>query len=479
MFRTATISIGAVSSLVALAAAFPDLALAHDPPRGLNLVFASDSDPLPLVVVSNRGLVFADGMTHELSLRCNEAYGANTADHPSVAKGAAEGTFVIGVYDSVYTTSDRACTLESAQGLPSDPLGSFVQSVDDPARMYLATKTLQSQAVVLQSDDYGASWSTVFENEMSTYFDQLLVAPTDPARLYAAGRRTDLINRKLLYTCNVSMDQGKTFQEHVLDGNITPFAVHARNPDVVFGYEPTDALQTDFRVLRSEDQGATFKSVLEGLSQPTALLSGLKDSSVLLGAAGANGIGGLYVSRDDGLTFERTMTDEVQTVSCLLVHAGRLWMCANMAPNINGVWYSDDDGASFEQYMVFEDISQPVPCEGSALAKCAGPWYDFNTEVHPPGADAGAGDAGMASDAGAAETDAAEAGAPTGEGAKATDASAPDVDAGPMSTPESRPDGGCSAHAARDTSPSELLTLLLGLSWLVRRRRGEQRAQPG
>src|SRR5262245_32607284 len=70
-------------ALVALAAAS---AYAHEPPRGIGLLWASDAASTPSVIVANRGLVFVEEADSgpRFSLRCAEAYGATISDRPGV-----------------------------------------------------------------------------------------------------------------------------------------------------------------------------------------------------------------------------------------------------------------------------------------------------------------------------------------------------------------------------------------------------------
>jgi hypothetical protein len=245
---------------------------------------------------------------------------------------------------------------------------------------------------------------------------------------------------------SVSLDSGKTWQDTPFETKLTQFAVHPQNADIVFAYEPTDALGTVFRVLRSDDKGKTYKSVLEGVPLPVAFTASADDASQWLGLAGLSGAGGLYRSTDKGLHFERVHADSIQQATCLTERQGRLWLCANMAPNTNGVWYSDDDGASFQKFMIFADVTDPVPCDGEAQALCARAWLDFDTELHPPDYDAGV----------------------------ATDASAFETGAEP-STPESepapkQPGGGCQLGSPQAPALGSWW-LLLAESFIMRRRK--------
>ena len=369
------------SILCALVWVFPVGARAHSPPFGVALSWVDPtSDGLPLIV-TNRGLVFADGKTAEpgFSVRCNEGYGANTSDRPS-AYLEANGDLTIGIYNQVYRTADRACSLTAGTGLPALPITSLLSAAGAPQRMYVATRSLQQQAGVFASEDHGRTFSERFKNKPDEYYEALVIAPSDAQRLYALGLHVDRANVQVIYYSSVSSDGGRSWDDHVVPAKIIPLGVHPTKPDVLFGYQPTDKLEITFDVLRSEDRGKTFKTVLPGVLMPTALV-GAKDPSTLF--LGVNGQGGLFRSLDDGLHFEPLIADQIQRITCLAAHGEKLWLCANIAPNLDAIWTLNESATGVDKVMSFDAIGQPVACEGPALATCAGPWYDFNLELIP------------------------------------------------------------------------------------------------
>lgn len=451
-------------SVLALALGLPAGVRAHDPARGLSLVWPSVQATAPSLIVSNRGLVFVDAVEggSRLSLRCSEGYGASVSDLPGVFL-ADQGAITLGVYSGTSTTPDRGCTLEPSSGLSGDSLGTSVADPSAPSQLFVSSRSFQVPAGVFVSEDFGRTWSKRFTNRMDDYFDALLVAPSAPQRLYAAGRRADRVNNKVIYFTSVSLDAGKSWEDHALPTEIIPFVVHPKNADVLFAHEPTDSLKTIFRVLRSEDRGAHFVSVLEGVPKPTAVAVSEAGSTLWLGIGGQ---GGLYRSADDGRHFERVHADSVQSVTCLMQRQGRLWMCANMSPNTNGVWFSADEGASFEKMMVFADVTEPVHCEaGEPQALCARAWYDFDIELHPPEDDAGV-DAGISADAAANGGGALDAGAEAEPDAEAEDPKETDAAA----LPEDKKKGsGCQTAASGRLNLSALALLLTAVA--LRRRR--------
>jgi hypothetical protein len=468
-------------------------ARAHEPPRGIGLLWASDAASSPSVIVANRGLVFAEetGAGPRFSLRCCEAYGANIGDRPAVFMAPA-GALTVGVYNGVLSTGDRGCTFASSTGLPTsgETFGNLAGALGMPNRLFVSTRTFSGYAALFQSEDYGHTWTERFKNPTDHQFDVLLVAPSAPERLYAAGRWRDLPNQKLNFVTALSQNLGANWQEQEGPLKAAAFAVHPGNADVVFAYQPIDTLETQFRLLRSADRGATFVTALEGIPKPTVIAAAAQPDSLWLGV---DGKGGLFHSSDAGQHFENVFVGEVQAVSCLVRRQGRLWMCANLAPNTNGVWFSDDDGFSFRRWMIFEDVRQQVACSGEeANAACARAWYDYDIELHPAGVDAGvgaplglnldagpydAGALGQPADAGTGDgSSAGEGGAAVEAGvgtdaaltplAPGVDAGAPMVDAGPVldAGAAAGAQDGAVAHDAQSASEA-------GWPWPPRRRR--------
>jgi hypothetical protein len=131
-------------------------ARAHEPPRGIGLLWASDAASSPCVIVANRGLVFVDetDARPRFSLRCCEAYGANIGDRPGVFV-APGGAVTLGVYNGVLSTGDRGCTFAAGTGLPTsgETLSNLAGAVGMPNRLFVSTRTFSGYAALFQSED--------------------------------------------------------------------------------------------------------------------------------------------------------------------------------------------------------------------------------------------------------------------------------------------------------------------------------------
>lgn len=479
----------------ALASALAAGARAHESPHGTALLWEDDAAEYPSVIVANRGLVFRDEVDGDvrLSLRCSDAYGANIADRPAVYLDAAK-RLTIGMFNGVFATTDRACSTEAGSGLPeNESLANLASVAGPPARLLVSTRTFTGTTAVFKSEDEGRSFSQSFRNPTDQYYDRLIAAPSDPLRVYAAGQRADRVNKQVIFLCSVSLDGGESWQDQVVPTKLLPFAVHPGNPDVVFAYQPTDLVETEYRLLRSDDRGAHFTPVLEycaaqsdqpqqgdagsdagannctahgmltvPLRKPTSLA--LAGDVLYLGIGDA---GGLYRSTDGGESFERVHADSINSVTCLVQRGERLWLCGNMAPNSNGVWFSDDGGESFEELMTFEDVTHPVMCEQlEAQVTCSRAWHDFDLELHP---DNYAGDASVgpepASDA-SVKPGSTDAG--TSRDASTGDA----ADDEPEPRPRKRSSDGCQASASDAPHlPAWGAMLMFGGLFAWRRRR--------
>jgi hypothetical protein len=361
---------------------------AHEPALGVALVWADDVSSQPAVIVSNRGLVFVDAQADPiaLELRCHEALEVPIS-RPPIARLRSDGSLLVSTFHGVYASTDRGCTRAATRGLPEEvPLGPPTQT---EGGLLLATRSIEPASVVMFSPDEGATWTERYACAAGEYFETLLSAPSAPSRVYATGLLFEAGARSAI--CAVSDDAGQSFERRGVRGGVVLFAVHPGNPDVVFAYEPSDLQGTRYRVLRSEDACQSFVPVLEDVAAPSGL-SGPGEGPLFLGIAGA---GGLYRSDDHGQSFARVLSEQVNSVSCVVQRASRLWLCANLAPNSFGVWFSADQAQTLEPFMTFAQVTRPVACDAASdRATCAGPWYDFYSELHPPSNDAGAGWAG-------------------------------------------------------------------------------------
>jgi hypothetical protein len=421
-------------------------ARAHELPRGVALHWATPDAADPALIVTNRGLIYADAADSGYALRCNEATGATQARMPHVwLTDAGKRTFVV-TDDRLRYSDDLACGFSDAMGLPANTLFTALAAGGaGPAVLLLAVLEADgSHTTLYASDDQGLHFAPRGAPLSDETWDALLIAPSDTSRVYAGGKHIDRSAQRLISIWSYSRDGGRTFTRMESPVDRTPVFVHPAKADLVFAAQPTDALKSAFELLRSDDGGATFRSVLTGLSTLPLLALGAADGELWLGTGRS---GALYHATDGGEHFTK-VHDEVHEVHCLIQRGDTLWLCGNFAPNTDGVFAADAKDGEFRPFLTFDQVRAPVPCADTV---CVVPFADYARELFP---DAGTPDAGTP-DASTSAEQAADGGGP--------DAAAPTdddvtLDAGPRAAAHQ---SGCSIAAKGRSHSGTWLGLLM------------------
>lgn len=449
--------------MLALALALPANASAHELPKGVELLWppGSAKDALP-VVLTNRGLIFpVEGSdAHAFELRCNEAYGATTAEVPGVSFDASGEHLVLVTSTSVGLTADQGCTFQHTLERTDieDVLGSFVVRNSEPPEFFLATQDPTRQSKVMSSRDFGQTWDVSFTNAAGELFTELRAAPSDANRMYATGYHFERTETQISLDdiWARSDDGGKNFVSVILPKQLRIVGIHPTDADVIFAREWVDNRQTSLRLLRSEDGGANFTEILT--AQGDLVLTGTPDGGTLW--LGSSYEGGLFRSVDGGKSFEQIWPELIE-VDCIVFREDTLYLCANRE-GVDGIWKLSDGADALEAVLVFEQVTRAVVCENAAAASvCRVPWLDWQIEILPPPESEI--DAGLGSDAGEPDEPDADAG----------------IDSGveiPEPPAKKTSDGcGCSLlgkSGAADSSASLLFGALCALSLVRRLRRG-------
>jgi photosystem II stability/assembly factor-like uncharacterized protein len=228
---------------------------------------------------------------------------------------------------------------------------------------------------VWKTDDYGRTWTPIFDEQPTGSIGALAVAPSKPEVIYVGSgeglQRPDLSTGDGLYK---STDGGRTWEHLGLrDGQqIGAILVDPKNPDrlyvAVLGhpYGPN----AERGVFRSTDGGRTFEKVLykDENTGAIGLAFDPKDSRIIYATLWAARQGpwengswqgpgsGLFKSTDGGTTW-RQLTKGLPTVEQKLGRIGlavapsdsrRLY--ANVdAPQLGGIYRSDDAGESWQR----------------------------------------------------------------------------------------------------------------------------------
>lgn len=424
---------------VALALAAP--ASAHQGPEILKLGFRPDSDTL--VMVSNRGLIFAAEGSRELRLLCMDALEISNTEQPDVAL-LRDGRVLIATSGGLRATADRGCSFTAVEPYGSTMSPALTQDPGDPDTLYLATFADGASRIQV-SHDASASWAPLYDSEPNEFIQELYVGPADSTVLYASGIRIAQGQPRTHFIVR-SLDGGQNWTRFPIEllpteTDVVLLALHPSDANVVV--VKTIAREPLQRLLLSADGGESWQSVLQ-----TELLHDARFSAsgeVLWAASDA----GLARSSDRGEHFD--WLPPSRWMSSLQEHDGVLWASGQFDDDVYGIGTSRDSGKSFEPIARMQDLIGSVECpaESPTPKRCEGSWDDWQLEL--------ASLVPVRSTDGDAGASAPQAGA------------AAEADAGPSAA--TRPsDDGCAVATTRMGGGSTALLLLAAALWLQRRR---------
>lgn len=363
-------------------------------PRAYGIIF-EPGNPQHIVLRSDIWGIFRSndgGKTWNYG--CAELYGAtwSTASHRSVV--VTEGGRIL-VPNQNFTNSkpvglgmsDDLCNWRSAPDLD----GQFVEEVVATGSSLLALTANGVDGGILgllyRSNDKGDTWKTTgkpLPNDFSG--TSLLVAPSDPTRVYVLGQ---IINSGGASLLEVSSDGGTTWVKGT--GQVTKdsqdwtprlYAIHPTRPDVVFawadGYEGL-GVNTPDEVWVTADAGKTWTMVYSGKGDlPGFTFS--PDASKVLVAGPLDGI--VEATVDDVLTkgqgaFTQIFTDQVWGLNWTAagLYAGNNDFTLNGVPPPFTLGVSQDGGHTFEKVMTLCDVTFASCASNSTMAQvCPSSW---------------------------------------------------------------------------------------------------------
>ncbi len=289
---------------------------------------------------------------------------------------------VVGLPTGLTIAPQRSCTFVPPPNLP------FVSALDlaiEPGsgRLVAAVTTPVRATGVAISDDNGATWRMGWT--LADFFIMNVdIAPGHPERVYVSGTlNTDGQNR--LPTLFRSDDGGDTFVEMNGDfqdsGYVYLTAVDPTDPNVIYlrGDLPTNGT----RLLRSDDAGKTFRSLIETANPMTGFAMAPDGRQLWVGSPEAGSQNGIFRSTDGGQNW--TQVASGYTTFCLRYQAGILYMCAAGIADGFAVGASADGGKSFTPLLVWSDMIGPQGCPGTSPGRtqCEAGWPDLQSTLIP------------------------------------------------------------------------------------------------
>ncbi len=353
-----------VAPLLALSlVAAASLARAHARPAVFNALRVDRRDPLHVVAQATWGFAVTRDGGRSWRWACAAVLGVDPRfEDPRVLLGY-EGRVLASTFDGVFASDPAGCDW----GFASDALTDrwvidLAADPREPTRLFAVATDVGAEDQVFRSLDEGRTWEAWGPPQDDVLLDTLLVAPSRPERLYLSADIPGLPEDRTTMVLR-SDDGGASWERLPFEGLGTDErflrirAVSPADPDVVFAVvlAASGAVLDAHRLVRSEDGGATFATVLEASQLGDVVIA--EDGGTVWTASRA---GGVYRSDDAGLTFSRVQAD--LPVSCLTWTDGELRACTVQRLAGFALARSADRGATWEPLLRLEEIDAMVEC---------------------------------------------------------------------------------------------------------------------
>lgn len=352
---------------------------AHAPPLATGIRWLKTGDAERAVVRTNRGLIIEEPAGGTFRIVCNEAFDTSLGEVPPLVVRP-DGSLLLGTYAAglVVSSPDR-CSFESVAGAFE---GSYpiALGADAEGSVYAAVLPLDgSSAQLVKSTDQGRTGEPL--TTMPGAPTALEIAPSDDSRLYVSiTTAKDNLSFGSLLT---SRDAGRSFAEHAIELDASELrvflvAVAPNDPKLLFVRTQSRDGVTPERLLRSDDGGDSFETVLSAPGPITAVARA--NGPVWAGAAD-----GLYRSEDEGRSFLHEETSDVTRVTCLAERSEALYACGYSAGEF-GVLVSADDREAFDWFLRFPQVTARLDCaaDSDEAQRCAEAFADWRLEQLVP-----------------------------------------------------------------------------------------------
>jgi hypothetical protein len=372
----------------------PSVALAHGRPTEVQRIVFDPNDPDRIVLQTTFGLVVSSDAGVSWNWICAASFGADaTREEPDVAI-VEDGSIVLATFDGIAIVAPDLCTSSHPPGPASD---AYVVDLDprrdDAAIVWGVVSSGVDPDVVVRSDDSGATWNVVGAPIEDVLLERIVLAPSDPDRIYATGAIPETAETPRTLVLLGSIDGAQTFTTRSeiasLEGERFPHvvAVHPTNPERVFVRMERSAIDTrPERILVSDDGGETFEPLFE-LPNARAFEISADGQTMWIGSS----TDGLWIARDGATMFEQVSTLHVL---CAEERGTELWLCLDQRVDGFGIGRSSDGGTNVEEVLRLDDVTALPTCDTCDTTQIVCPAWTFDLladyELY-----FGSGDAGM------------------------------------------------------------------------------------
>lgn len=358
-------------------------ASAHDAPRVYAMLERGSEGA---VMLTNRGLIFGEPSAGSYRLLCNEALGFNTAEEPNAVL-LPDGSLLIATSGGVRRTEDEGCTVTDLEPFAATNAPALAQDPSDAARLYLATYEPPARSGIYVSSDAGASFMHTYEMPETRFLEELLVAPSAPAIVYASGFNFSNTGPEREQLVLRSADSGASFESITVElaaneADLTLLAISPSDSDMLLARALDDGATTRLdRLLVSRDGGRAWREAL--------VVHQLFGAGFTAGAVWVTGIDGLYRSEDGAESFVQVQGPT--TMAGVVEWSGESLVCGRFALGRNGIASVRAGSAELTPWFELTEVTAPVQCEpGTRTAEtCATLWLDWQREILAGALDAG------------------------------------------------------------------------------------------
>ena len=344
-------------SVLGLLAWLPGPALAHGRFPRLGQIVSHPTSPETVVVRGTFGLVISSDNGGQWRWICLPVMGVALNEDPTTAI-LHGGHIVAATFDGLVRSDPTGCNWSYPTPALTD-VYVIDQAVHptDFARAWIVTSDGLRENSVFRTIDSGASWEPTSPPIGAILFETIVVARTDPDRLYVSGAIPPTMTMPRQAFVFRSDDAGASWEQIAFplgasDRNVYLLGVDPNDPDRILARVRGESEE---RLVESTDGGEAWSQRLT-ISDIAAFAWSENGATVYVGGVEGSG---LQRSTDGARTFSQVGTWET---SCVGFRGTETWLCGN--DPIDGFALgrlTDED--SVEPLMRLSDVSELVSCE--------------------------------------------------------------------------------------------------------------------